>query len=74
MQLKGGDFVVVPTRYGKDMARVLGVSKKPIGIKQADIVTIDRDFKTYEGARFDDELARWKKYHPELKDFGKAGK
>ncbi len=39
-----------------------------------DIVTIDRDFKTYEGASFDDELARWKKYHPELKDFGKAGK
>ena len=39
-----------------------------------DIVTIDRDFKTFEGAKFDDELARWKKYFPELKDFGKAGK
>ena len=33
-----------------------------------DIVTIDRDFKTFEGAKFDDELARWKKYFPELKD------
>lgn len=39
-----------------------------------EIMIIDRDFKTFEGARFDDELARWKKYHPELKDFGKAGK
>ena len=34
-----------------------------------DIVLIDRDFKTYEGARFDEHLALWKKYHPELKDF-----
>ena len=42
MQLKGGDFVIVPTRYGKDMAKVLGLSKKPMGIKQSDIVTIER--------------------------------
>ncbi len=33
------------------------------------IVIIDRDFKTYEAAKFDDELARWKKYHPELEKF-----
>ncbi|BDC94340.1 HD-GYP domain-containing protein [Treponema bryantii] len=39
-----------------------------------EIIKIDRDFKTFEGAKFDDELARWKKYHPELKNFGKAGK
>lgn len=39
-----------------------------------EIIIIDRDFKTFDGAKFDDELARWKKYHPELKDFGKAGK
>ncbi len=39
-----------------------------------EIIIIDRNFKTFEGAKFDDELARWKKYHPELKDFGKAGK
>ena len=41
---------------------------------QNEIIIIDRNFKTFEGAKFDDELARWKKYHPELKDFGKAGK
>ena len=39
-----------------------------------EIVALDLDFKTYEGAKFDDELARWKKYYPELKNFGKAGK
>lgn len=31
-----------------------------------EISTIDRDIKTFEGAMFDDELARWRKYHPEL--------
>ena len=40
--LAPNDYVVTPTRYGKDMAKVLGPVKKPIGIKQADIVTIDR--------------------------------
>ena len=39
-----------------------------------EIVALDLDFKTYEGAKFDDELSRWKKYYPELKNFGKAGK
>jgi len=40
--LKPGEYVITPTRYGKDLALVLGQSKKPIGIKQADIVQIDR--------------------------------
>ena len=41
-ELHADDYVVTPTRYGKDMAKVLGTVKKPIGIKQSDIVTIDR--------------------------------
>ncbi len=36
---------------------------------EKDIAVIDRDFKTFEAARFDDDLALWKKYHPELRDF-----
>ena len=36
------DYVIVPTRYGKDMAKVLGLSEKPIGIKQSDVVAIER--------------------------------
>ena len=39
-----------------------------------EIIKTDRDFKTFEGAKFDDELARWKKYYPEMKNFGKVGK
>lgn len=41
-ELEANTFVVIPTRYGKDLAKVLGKSQKPIGIKQSDIVTIDR--------------------------------
>lgn len=42
MELKSGEYVIAPTRYGKDLVLVLGQSKKPIGIKFSDIVTIDR--------------------------------
>lgn len=37
-----GDKVVIPTRYGRDVATVLGKSKQPIGIKPDDVVQIDR--------------------------------
>ena len=41
-QLKEGDFVIIPTRYGKDMACVMGQVFVPMGIKPSDIVAIDR--------------------------------
>ncbi|MGI5173280.1 hypothetical protein H0R92_06730 [Treponema sp. OMZ 840] len=39
---ESGDFVIVPTRYGKDLAKVLGISKKPLRTRPQDIVTIER--------------------------------
>lgn len=39
---KFGDSVIVPTRYGNDLAKCLGKSVKPIGIKKNDIVQIIR--------------------------------
>jgi len=42
LMLENGSHVVIPTRYGKDMALVLGKSTTPIGIKPADVVTVDR--------------------------------
>lgn len=42
INLKSGDYVITPTRYGKDLAMVLGKAKKPIGIKKTDIVNIER--------------------------------
>lgn len=40
--LTAGDFIAVPTRYGKDLAKVLGTVKKPIGIRPQDIVEAER--------------------------------
>lgn len=37
-----GDFVVVPTRYGEDAAKVMGVVQKPIGAAPKDVVGIIR--------------------------------
>ena len=42
LNVKPGDFVITPTRYGSDMAKVLGMAKKPLGIKPSDVVTISR--------------------------------
>ena len=40
--LNAGDKVIVPTRYGKDLAVVLGKATTPVGIKPDDVVIIDR--------------------------------
>lgn len=40
--LKTGDFVIIPTRYGKDMARVLGKVKNPTGVQLEDIIEVYR--------------------------------
>ena len=42
IKIETNDYVIVPTRYGKDMAKVLGLSEKPIGVKQSDVVAIER--------------------------------
>lgn len=42
IDVKVNDYVIVPTRYGKDMAKVLGLSEKPMGIKKSDVVNIER--------------------------------
>jgi len=68
MQLKNGDFVVVPTRYGKDMAKVLGLSKKPLGIKQSDIVTIDRKANDNDLKRHEELLQKEKEAFPVFKE------
>ncbi len=42
MTLSEGQKVIVPTRYGDDLALVLGLSKQPVGIKPSDIVEVKR--------------------------------
>lgn len=41
-KLNAGDKVIVPTRYGLDLAENMGLSKSPVGIKPADIAQIAR--------------------------------
>lgn len=51
--LKKGEHVIIPTRYGKDIALVLGRTNHPIGLKPSDIVKVERKAN-------DDDLQRFK--------------
>jgi cell fate regulator YaaT (PSP1 superfamily) len=42
VELLSGDMIIIPTRYGKDLATVMGRSHHPVGIRPGDIVTIER--------------------------------
>lgn len=42
MELNFGDHVIIPTRYGKDLAKVMGKVVKPIGIRPSDIIMVNR--------------------------------
>ena len=69
MKLVSGDYVICPTRYGKDMAFVLGITKKPMGIKKSDIVNIERkanddDLKKLEEFLVDNNIHIFIRFHP----------
>ena len=54
-KLEAGDYAVVPTRYGKDLAKVLGIAQKPI-VKSSDVVQVERkatseDIEKMEGLK-----------------------
>ena len=62
MKLEAGEYVIIPTRYGKDLAKVMGISKTPIGIRPSDVIEIERkgtdeDLKKYEELRQKEEKA-----------------
>jgi cell fate regulator YaaT (PSP1 superfamily) len=42
LELSGGDYVLLTTRYGKDIALVMGKVKVPIGIRPEDVIAIER--------------------------------
>ena len=67
-ELAPGDYVITPTRYGKDMAKVLGTIKKPLGIKQADIVTIDRKANEADMKKRQDLIKKEKDSFPIFKE------
>ncbi len=67
-ELAPGDYVITPTRYGKDMAKVLGTVKKPLCIKQADIVTIDRKANDADMKKRQDLIKKEKDAFPIFKE------
>lgn len=42
LSFKTGDYVIVPTRYGRDAVKVLGTTGRPYGVRPSDILVIDR--------------------------------
>ena len=49
-----GDQVLVPTRYGKDLALVMGKVRVPIGIRADDVVFIERKATDHDLAQRED--------------------
>ena len=68
LTLKAGEYVIIPTRYGKDMALVLGESKKPIGIKQSDIVVVERKATKEDLQKREDLKKKEKEAFPVFKE------
>lgn len=60
-KLNAGESVIVPTRYGLDLALVMGESKVPVGIKPSDVVQIER-------VATEDDLEKADKYKQTEKD------
>lgn len=68
MKIAPQDHVIVPTRYGKDMAVVLGEAKKPIGIKQSDIITVERKATPDDMKKLEDLKKKEKDAFPIFKE------
>lgn len=66
--LNSGDYVITPTRYGKDIAMVLGRAKKPIGIKKSDIVTVERKANDEDLKKREELLKKEKDAFPIFKE------
>ncbi len=42
IEVKAGDYAIIQTRYGKDLALVMGPVNCPIGIRPSDVITLER--------------------------------
>lgn len=56
--LKAGDHVIIPTRYGKDLALVLGKVNHPVAIKKSELVTIERKANNDDLVKFESLKAK----------------
>ncbi|WP_191013521.1 regulatory iron-sulfur-containing complex subunit RicT [Treponema zioleckii] len=61
-ELTNEDGIIIPTRYGKDLALVLGRCKNPVALKASDIIMVERiaskdDLKRYHDMAVKEENA-----------------
>lgn len=61
IELAQGEYVIIPTRYGKDLALVLGKAEKPIGIRPDDVVTVERKAEKADLERYKELCAKEEK-------------
>lgn len=66
--LHAKDFVIIQTKYGKDLALVLGQAQRPIGIKQSDIVTIERKADQVDLEKRQELIQKEKEAYPIFKE------
>ncbi|MCR5723696.1 MAG: hypothetical protein K6G80_01265 [Treponema sp.] len=57
-ELNAGEYVIIPTRYGKDLALVLGKSEHPVGLRKSDIVVVSRKATEEDLARYNEYRAK----------------
>lgn len=56
--LQAGDKVIIPTRYGKDMAVVLGKVNHPVAIKKSDLITVERKANAEDEKKYQELAAK----------------
>ena len=60
LDVNNGDFVIVATRYGRDMVKIIGQAKKTVGIKSSDVVVIERKATKEDLAKADENAEKEK--------------
>lgn len=58
LNLEQGDYVVAPTRYGEDIARVMGLVQHPIGASPKDVVTVIRKANEEDMRRAEENIEK----------------
>ena len=58
MEIAAGDYVIIQTRYGRDLALVMGKSKVPVGIYPSDVIQIERKCNEKDLQKYKDFLAK----------------
>ena len=68
IKIKTGDYVIIPTRYGNDLALNLGKAEVPTGIKPSDVVEVIRIADNKDLAHSEELIAKEKEAYKTFKE------